>query len=543
MTYRELRELELAALLRIHKDQRVLDLDQLLQVSVDQMHGIEIEEWPARIAEVAMWLIDHQMNQKAGEAFGEPVVRLPLKKSAKIVIGNALRLDWNTVLPAEEASFVMGNPPFVGAMLMTELQRGDLASVTGDAKSIGVLDYVAGWYFQAAAYIKSSTIRCAFVSTSSITQGEQVGILWEPLFRDQRIKIHFGHRTFCWMSEARSRAHVHVVIIGFGAFDVPVKRIYEYSNGEPNASVAEVRNISPYLFEGTDTVLRNRRYPLCAVPPMAWGSQPRDGGHLIMSEAEYKDIIKENPTSINWIKGYTGADEFLNGVSRYCLWLVDCPPSVLRAMPSVRERVDRVRSMRRGSKAQTTRALADTPTLFAQIAHKEVDYLLVPLHTSESRQYIPIGFMSPSVVASNACAIISRASIYHYGVLSSEMHMAWVRQFCGRLESRYRYSKDIVYNNFPWPQVLSEKQRTAVEAAAQAVLDARDQFPDQTLADLYDPLAMPKPLRDAHKTLDRTVDKCYRSQPFTSDRQRVEYLFELYQRLTSPLIAEKRKRR
>jgi len=540
VTYRELRELELQTLLLIHGgkvDSARLLLDSLLKVDVDQMHGIEIEEWPARIAEVAMWLIDHQMNQKVGEAFGQPVRRLPLKKSAKIAHANALQTDWNSVLPAKQCSYVLGNPPFVGAMLMTDAQRADLESVAGKAEGIGVLDFVAGWYFKAAAYIKGKSIRCALVSTNSITQGEQVGILWDPLFAHYGVKIHFAHRTFSWMSEARGKAHVHVVIIGFGSSDASNKRIYDYEEDGETATVTQVANISPYLFEGPDVCLRNRSTPLCSVPPMAWGSQPRDGGNLILTAAERKELIAREPEAKKWIKGYIGADEFLNGDPRFCLWLVDCPPATLRGMPAVMERVNEVRKMRLASKAATTRRLAETPGVFAQIAHRNVDYLLVPLHTSETRQYVPFGFLTPVVVASNACAIVLGASKYHFGIISSIMHMAWVRQFCGRLESRYRYSKDIVYNNFPWPQDVSDKQQAAVTAAAQAVLDARETFKGQTLADLYDPLAMPKLLRDAHKDLDRAVDKCYRAAPFTSERQRVEYLFELYQKLVTPLTA------
>jgi hypothetical protein len=549
VTYRELRELELRTLLLLHggkDDAARLLLDSLLKVDVDQMHGIEIEEWPARIAEVAMWLIDHQMNQKVGEAFGKPVRRLPLKKSAKIAHANALQVDWNDVLPAKKCSYVLGNPPFVGAMLMTDAQRDDLEGATGDAKGAGVLDFVAGWYFKAAAYIKGKPTRCALVSTNSITQGEQVGILWDPLFKNYGLKIQFAHRTFSWMSEARGKANVHVVIIGFGSSDAPNKRIYDYGEDGESASVAVVANISPYLFEGPDVCLRNRGTPLCVVPAMAWGSQPRDGGNLILTAEERKDLIAREPEARKWIKGYTGANEFLNGQERYCLWLVNCPPDSLRAMPAVLERVDAVRKMRQASKAATTRKLAETPGIFAQIAHRELNYLLVPLHTSETRRYIPFGFMSPSVVASNACAIVVGASMYHFGVISSEMHMAWVRQFCGRLESRYRYSKDIVYNNYPWPQA-DKKQTAAVEAAAQAVLDARATFKGQTLADLYDPLAMPKLLRDAHRDLDKAVDKCYRAAAFTSERQRVEYLFDLYQKLITPLTATtkptKRKRK
>jgi hypothetical protein len=547
VTYRELRLLELEVLMRLSGgkvDSARLLLDSLLKVDVDQMHGIEIEEWPARIAEVAMWLIDHQMNQKVGEAFGQPVRRLPLKKSAKIAHANALQTDWNDVLPAKKCSYVLGNPPFVGAMLMTDLQREDLAGVTGDAKGIGVLDYVAGWYFKAAAYIKGKPIRCALVSTNSITQGEQVGILWDHLFKDYGLKIHFAHRTFSWMSEARGKAHVHVVIVGFGSFDAANKRIYDYGEGDDTATVSKVTNISPYLFEGPDVCLRNRGEPLCAVPPMAWGSQPRDGGNLILTDAERKELIEREPEAKKWIKGYLGADEFLNGDPRYCLWLLSCPPATLRSMPAVLERVEAVRKMRKASKAASTRKYGETPSIFAQIAHREVPYLFVPGVSSARRTYIPMGFMKPSTVASNLAMIVVGANKYHFGVLSSTMHMAWVRQFCGRLKSDFRYSKDIVYNNFPWPDATA-KQQAVVTLFAERVLAARAAFKGQTLADLYDPLAMPKALRDAHRDLDRAVEKCYRAAPFTSERHRVEYLFDLYQKLVTPLTApaKPRKRR
>lgn len=553
VTYRELRQLELDALQRLHGEGRFqerLNLDAWLKVDVDQMHGIEIEEWPARIAEVAMWLIDHQMNQKVGEAFGTPVLRLPLKKSAKILVGNALRAVWADVLPAKKCDYILGNPPFVGAMLMSDAQREDLEHAAGDAKGVGVLDYVAGWYFKAARYVKGTEIRCGFVSTNSVTQGEQVGILWEPLFREHGLKIHFAHRTFSWMSEARGKAHVHVVIVGFGAGDRSPKFIVDYGEDDATGKAHKVSNINAYLIEGADVCLRNRSDPICHVPSMAWGSQPRDGGHLIMSREERDALVKAEPEAKKWIRGYIGAEEFLNGDPRFCLWLLDASPSDLRAMPLVMDRLELVRKMRSESKAATTRKLAQTPSRFAQIAHKEVPYLLVPIVSSERREYIPMGFMQPSTVASNLALIVPGADVFHFGMLTSAMHMAWVRQFCGRLESRYRYSKDIVYNNYPWPEP-DAKQKSAVEAAAQAVLDARvasgyrpeggtpkaGEPKPQTLADLYDPLAMPKLLRDAHKDLDRVVDKCYRAAPFTSERQRVEFLFDLYQKLTAPLIA------
>ncbi len=554
VTYRELRELELEVLWRLYGTskktgaaigvQAVLNLKQLLKVEVDQMHGIEIEEWPARIAEVAMWLIDHQMNQKVGEAFGQPVRRLPLKKSAKIAHANALQIDWNTVLPAAKCSYVLGNPPFIGHHLQTAAQKQDQNRIWDGVDASGVLDFVTCWYAVATQYIRGSAIRVAFVSTNSISQGEQPGIFW-PTLLAKGVKIQFAHRTFKWESEARGKAHVHVVIIGFGLQDVANKTLWEYEDDDGNrGTVGAVKQISPYLFEGPPALLQNRRDPLCAVPGMRYGNKPTDGGNFLMTPEERDALLKAEPAAAPHVRRYIGAEEFLDGIDRYCLWIPDIAPSELRSLPTVQARVEAVRAFRLASKAATTREYADYPTRFRQIAQPKGRFILVPGHTSETRHYIPFAYFGPEVIPSNACFLIPDAEYYHFGVISSLMHMAWVRQFCGRLESRYRYSKDIVYNNFPWPQDATDKQQAAVTAAAEHVLATRDTFKGQTLADLYDPLAMPKALRDAHKDLDRAVDKCYRAAPFTSERQRVEYLFDLYQKLVTPLTvpAKARKR-
>jgi hypothetical protein len=543
VAYRELRLLEIEILKALYPGkQQELDIQPLSLVDVDAFYGIEISEWPARIAEVAMWLMDHQMNIRLSEAFGQYFVRLPLKKSPTIVCGNALRLDWKEILPPDKCSYVLGNPPFVGAMFMTPGQRADMLAASRNLKGIGVLDYVGAWFLVASEYIRSTSIRVGFVSTNSISQGEQAGILWSELF-GRGIKIHFAHRTFAWESEARGKAHVHVVIVGFGALDASDKRIYDYDASGEKASVSSVRNIGAYLVESQDICIRNRSNPICSVPSMAWGSQPRDGGNFLMSSEEKKAILEIEPGAAKWIRPFTGAVEFLNGIERWCLWLVDIPPEELKNLPEVRKRVKGVRDMRLASKAEATRRKARTPTLFAQIAQPNTDYLLIPLVSSEKRPYIPVGFASKKVIASNLCCVLPDATLYHFGVLSSGMHMAWVRQVCGRLKSDYRYSKDIVYNNFPWPDAASEKQRAAVEAAAQGVLDARAASPNATLADLYDPLAMPAALVKAHAKLDRAVDLCYRPQPFQNDRQRVEYLFALYEKLTAPLIPPAKKGR
>jgi hypothetical protein len=541
VAYREIRLLELEALKRLHarkpgQVQRVLNVQSLLRVQVDQMHGIEIEEWPARIAEVAMWLIDHQMNRLVAAEFGEPVLRLPLERGAKIHLGNALRTDWNTVLPAEQCSFVMGNPPFIGHHLQTKAQKADQNSVWSEVQASGVLDFVTCWYRKAATYIQSRQARCAFVSTNSITQGEQPGIFWPTLIRDG-IEIHFAHRTFKWESEARGKAHVHVVIIGFGGAIEGQRSLWLYESDDGDKGTeTRVTCISPYLFEGPMAVLTNRTDPICDVPKMRYGNKPTDGGNFILSPQERDELISSEPAAEKYIKRYIGATEFLDDTYRYCLWLPDIPPSELRAMPRVFRRIQAVREFRAASKAEATRKYADYPTRFRQIAQTDSHFIVVPRHTSENREYIPFAYFGPEVIVSDACFFIPDTVAYHLGMISSRMHMAWVREFCGRLESRYRYNKDIVYNNFPWP-TPTDAQRAAVEATAQAILDARAQYPGQTLADLYDPVAMPKPLRDAHAANDRAVDRCYRPQPFTTERARVEFLFDLYQKLTAPLTA------
>lgn len=544
--YRELRRLELEVIAALHSSKAQLDaieLESYILLDVDQMHGIEIEEWPARIAEVAMWLIDHQMNLEASQRFGKPLLRLPLKKSARIVHANALQIDWNEAIPVSECSHVMGNPPFVGHHLQTTDQKADQNRIWAGISAAGVLDYVTCWYAVAADYIRDSKIRCAFVSTNSISQGEQPGIFW-PRLLEKGIHIQFAHRTFKWVSEARGGAHVHVVIIGFGLEELPSRALWEYEGDDGDrGAVSYVAQLNPYLFDGPSTLLQNRRGPICDVPGMKYGNKPTDGGNFLMTAEEREQLVRDEPGAEKWIRQYIGATEFLDGVLRYCLWLPDISPAELRALPLVKARVQKVKEFREASPAETTREYAEYPTRFRQIAHTEGNYILIPGHTSETRQYIPFAFFGPEVIASNACFFIPDASLFHFGVISSKMHMAWVKQFCGRIKSDYRYSKDIVYNNFPWPSDLSEANERAVAAAAQAVLDARDAFPGQTLSDLYDPIAMPKQLRDAHTKLDRVVDKCYRGSPFTSDRQRVEYLFGLYELLASPVLPATQGRR
>lgn len=549
LAYRELRLLELEALKVLHRaagvaEQPTFDLRNELLVDVDQMHGIEILEWPVRIAEVAMWLMDHQMNLDVSEAFGQYVARLPLENSPHIVCGNALRMDWNDVLPAAECDYVLGNPPFVGGKYQSRQQRDEMQDVWGDFPGRGLLDYVTAWYAQTARYLNDQPGRAALVSTNSITQGEQVGVLWPELFR-RGIVIHFGHRTFSWTSEARGRAHVHVVIIGFG-YGEPDRRklIYDYdADSEPLGS-ATVRNVSPYLTDGPNRAVTNRTKPLCDAPQMSFGNQPIDGGNLVLHAEGRAELLKAHPAAEQWVRPYLGSREFINSLERWCLWLQDASPVELRRIQPVMDRIERVRQFRLESNRPATNELAATPSRFAFVSHEETRYLLVPSASSERRDYVPMGFMSPETIASNLTLIVPNATLYHFGILHSAMHMSWVRQVCGRLKSDYRYSVKLVYNNFPWPDSPTDAQAQRVEEAAQGVLDARAQFPDATLADLYDPLSMPAALRRAHNALDRAVDRCYRRQPFPDERRRFEFLFERYERLTAPLTSRaSRKRR
>jgi hypothetical protein len=563
IAYRELRLLELEILrasLALEREfkQSLVDIFQLLSIDVDQFHGIEIEEFPAQIAQVALWLVDHQMNLKVSEEFGMYFARIPLKTSPKIVHGNALTLDWNSVLPAERASYVMGNPPFIGAKFMDDAQRGDARAVFAGIDNAGLLDFVAAWYVKAARYMSASSrdpqgrgdpdaggwiasamprnddIRAAFVSTNSITQGEQVGALWGWLL-NQGVKIHFAHRTFSWSNEARGKAAVHCVIVGFGLGEVAQKTIFEYADikGEPHALPAT--NINPYLVDAPDVVLENRRTPICPVPGIGIGNKPIDGGHYLFTDDEKTEFLRREPQAEKWFRRWLGADEFINGYQRWCLWLGNCPPGELRRMPEAMKRVEAVRQFRLASKSPPTQKLADTPTRFHVENMPESTYLLIPEVSSERRDYIPIGFMHPDTLSSNLVKIVPDATFYHFGVLTSTLHMAWVRSVCGRLKSDYRYSAGIVYNNFPWPDAPADKTRQAIEAAAQVVLDVRAQFPGATLADLYDPLTMPPALLRAHQKLDAAVDKAYGKTGFKSDAERVAFLFQRYQALTSLL--------
>lgn len=530
VAYRELRSIELdilRALFPSEAKQRVLDIRSELFIDVDQMHGLEYSEWPARIAEVALWLMDHQMNMEVSQAFGQYVARLPLEHSATIVQCNALRQNWEEVLPAERCTYVLGNPPFVGKKARSPEQVEDMDMVFGSRNGAGTLDYVCCWYELASRYALKGGARVAFVSTNSIAQGEQPGILWPPIFaRGQR--IDFAHRTFPWESEARGKAHVHVVIIGFSSNLKQARFIFDYDSKGASLGASRATNISPYLAQGPSAAATHRAEPIAKVPLMVFGNMPNDGQHLLLTDEEKASLLAEEPAAGKYVRRLISAKEYLAGENRWCLWLEDADPSEIKKLPVLLARVESVRTYRRKSKRAATKALATAPTLFGEIRQPRSDYIFVPRHSAERRDYVPLAFLSAENIIHDSCLCVPDATPYHFGVMHSAMHMAWVRHIGGRIKSDIRYSARLVYNNYPWPSSPTDKQVAQVEAAANDVLDERLKHPDASLADLYDPLTMPAGLRKAHGKLDRAVDRCYRPNPFPDERRRFEYLFALW---------------
>jgi type I restriction-modification system DNA methylase subunit len=537
ITYRELRLLELEVLKVLYGTQQVIGIDQIMHVDVDQFYGIEYDEFPARIAEVALWLMDHQMNLKISEAFGLYYARLPLKKSATIVNDNALRIDWEEVVPKSELSYILGNPPFYGKQYQTKEQKEDMALIFKGVKGAGVLDYVTAWYIKAAGLINGSSIKAAFVSTNSITQGEQPGVLWGELFNTYNIKINFAHRTFNWKNEAKGNAAVHVVIIGFSIINIKDKAIYDYASINDEPQMLKVKNINPYLVNGPDNFVIKRTNPISIVAPkMIKGSMPNDNGYYLFDGSELVKFCKEEPESEKYIRKFIGGREFINNIERYCLWLKDIDPTTLNRLSKIKERVELVKSYRSLSKREATRKTAKTPTLFGEDRQTKSDYLALPEVSSQRREYLPIGYYSKDVIASNKVYMVPEADRFSFGILVSTMFMTWIKNISGRLKSDYSISTGIVYNNYPWPKEPSEKNKKQVELKAQQVLDVRAEFPESSLADLYDPLTMPPKLMKAHQELDRAVDLCYRPQPFQNETARIEFLFELYNEYTMPLM-------
>lgn len=541
ITYRELRLLELAVLSYLYGNDRVVvELKDVALLDVDMMAGIEYEEFPARIAEVAMWLMDHQMNLKMSMEFGQYFARLPLTKSANIVHSNALRIDWEDVVSKKELSFIIGNPPFIGQQLQTEDQKSEMQNIFEGLNGFGVLDYVSAWYAKAGEYIETTSIKVAFVSTNSICQGEQAGILWNFLFSRYKIKIHFAHQTFNWKNEAKGNAAVHCIIVGFANFDVSKKSIFEYENINGSPILKTVKNINPYLFEGKDFALISRSKPINNVPDIKRGNSPYDGGFFLFSEEEKNQFLSKEPEAEKFVKHFLGAKEFINGINKYCLWLLGANPVEMKALPAVLEIVRKVKEFRENSPGKETQSYASTPSLFRDKNNPD-SFIVIPRVSSENRRYIPMGFYDKNYIAGDTCMTIFNGDIFHFGVLNSQMHMAWVKTTCGRLKSDFRYSKDIVYNNYPWPENPSDKQKAAIEKAAQKVLDVRVDFPNSSLADLYDPLTMPPALVKAHNELDKAVDLAYSKQDFSTDAKRMEFLFELYEKYTAGLFAGEKK--
>lgn len=530
ITYRELRRLEHKVVQELTKGQQILDLGSYLRVDVDQMYGIEIDEFASLVAQTALWLTDHQMNIEASALLGQHYVRLPLKATPNIVNDNALTIDWADVVDPKELDFILGNPPFLGHHLQSIQQKYQMVSVLKGIKAAGVLDFVSAWYYKALEFVAGTSIEAAFVSTNSITQGEQATILWSKLL-EMGATINFAHRTFKWSNDARGVAAVFCVIVGFALREKKDKRLFDYPDirGEPVETAAQ--QINPYLVNAPNILIRNRSTPLCDVPKMMYGSKPTDGGNFILNDEERDEIISQEPQASAVIKPFISGQEFLNGGQRWVIWLVGVSPEILRSMPLIMQRVEAVREFRAESKAASTRSYP-YHTLFRQVTQPESDYVLVPRVSSERREYIPMGFFNAESIVSDTCQSVPSATPYHFGILTSRMHMAWMRSVCGRLKSDYRYSKDIVYNNFPWPEDVTDALSAQVESLAQGVLDARALYPDSSLADLYDPLTMPKELTDAHRTLDRAVDRLYQRKPFASDADRVALLFAWYERLT-----------
>ena len=532
-TYISLRRLENEALMLVTGGQMLLDLGGIIKVSIGQFYGIEINDFAVTVAKTALWIAESQMMKETEEIMNTNLDFLPLKSYANIVEGNALRTDWETVVPKDKLDYIMGNPPFVGYSLQSEDQKKDILTIYVDEKgksykTAGKIDYVSGWYFKAAALMEGTRIRTAFVSTNSITQGEQVAGVWKPLYDRFNIHIDFAHRTFRWDSEASIKAHVHCVIVGFStAPNYKQKQLYSSERFQL------VDNINFYLIEAPTVFVESRNKPICDIPSMTTGNRPADGGHLIIENDEIEEFLKKEPNAQKYIKKLIGSEEFINNKKRWCLWLVDANPAELLKMPGVMKRIELCRQDRLNG-APDRQKLADTPTLFRETKNPNT-FIVVPAVSSERRKYVPIGFLDSATIPTNLVTIIPDASLYHFGVLTSNVHMAWMRAVCGRLKSDYRYSKDIVYNNFPWCNPTPE-QRAKIEQTAQAILDARAAYPECSFADMYgEQMYMFPKLLQAHRENDRAVMQAY-GFPVRNDFTEsmcVAELMKMYQKMTN----------
>ncbi len=535
-TYVSLRRIENDIISFKHQNQTVIgEVFDPIKVSIDHFYGIEVNDFAVTVAKTALWIAESQMMKETEDILFQKLEFLPLKSSAHIEKRNALEIDWNDIIPASELNYIMGNPPFVGYSLQTDKQKKDILSVYVDEKgkpykTAGKIDYVAGWYFKAAQMMQGTDIRTAFVSTNSITQGEQVANVWEPVYNRFGIHIDFAYQTFIWDSEANQKANVHCVIVGFSCAPNNRKKVI-YSSG--GSSVAE--NINPYLINADNVFISSRSRSLCDVPQMVYGNKPTDGGGLFLSEEEYEQAIKHEPEIKKYIKQIYGSEEYINNKRRYCLWLVNAEPADLRRSRFISKRIEKVKEFRLKSTKEATRKSAETPTLFQEIRQPDTDYILVPRVSSQKRRYIPMGFVDKDIIASDSAQIIPNASLYHFGILESNIHMAWTRTVAGRLKSDYRYSKDIVYNNFIWPSP-TEEQKVVIEKTAQMILDARAKYPNSSLADLYDPDVMPDELLKAHRANNVAVMKAYGfGVRETSEELCVTYLIKLYKEAVSAI--------
>ena len=526
-TYISLRRLENEALEIINQGQILLGFEGFIKVSIGQFYGIEINDFAVTVAKTALWIAESQMLKETEDIVNMSLDFLPLKSYANIVEGNALRTDWETVVPKDKLNYIMGNPPFVGARLMAKEQKDDVVSVFGAKwKNAGNLDYVSCWYKKATDLMKGTNIRTALVSTNSVSQGESVAILWKPLFEDG-VHIDFAHRTFRWDSEASIKAHVHCVIIGFSIAPF-TKPKYIYSAERPLIA----NNINAYLIDAPSVFIDSIKKPLCDVPPVVFGNMPNDSGYLSDYSQEDRDaIVSEYPEALVAFKRFVGATEFINNKTRWCLWLKGVSPNIIRKVPPISQAVQSVKEMREKSTREATKKLADTPMLFGEIRQPETEYIIIPRHSSQNRKYLPMGFVSPEVICGDANLLMPNASLYHFGVLTSNIHNAWIHAVCGRIKSDFRYSVNIVYNNFPWCNPTAE-QKKIIEETAQAILDARALYPDCSLADLYDEVAMPPELRKAHQANDRAVMQAYGFDVKTmTESNCVAELMKMYQKL------------
>lgn len=529
-TYISLRKLENEALLLQTHGQMLFGFDDIIKVSIGQFYGIEINDFAVTVAKTALWISESQMMKETEMIIHRNLEFFPLKSYANIIEGNALRIDWNDVVPKEKLNYIMGNPPFVGSKYSDEGQKDDMDLVFENNKFIKyrTLDYVSCWYFLATKFIQNTKIKCAFVSTNSICQGEQTEILWKPLF-DMNIKIDFAHTTFIWDNEANAKAHVHCIIVGFSNKNVVTNKYIFTGN-----KYTKVDNINAYLVSAINCFIESRNKPFDNRKKMIAPNKPCDYNNLKVEKEEYKDFIKQSPQSAKWIKRMVGAQEFINNTERYCLWLVGCSPNELKTMPMVMDRVRKCREDRIKANTSESLKLADMPTLFREQINPN-KYLIIPCVSSERRKYIPMGFLDSATIPVMGTLIIPDASIFDFGILTSNVHMAWMRTVCGRLKSDYRYSKDIVYNNFPWP-IFTKEQKEMIEQTAQAILDARALYPDCSLADLYDELTMPKELRKAHQENDKAVMQAYGFWgKIKSESECVAELMKMYQRLVDKI--------